>query len=376
MIKFVFASDSFKGSLSCQEINQILIDTANKVFSDCVCVPLLISDGGEGAIEAFISYKGGETKYEIVSDPLFRPIKAKYGASNDIAIISMSEASGLPILNNEERNPLYTTTYGTGELIKKAVENGYKNIYITIGGSATNDGGIGAMTALGVKFIKKDGELCRGVGEELVDIVDIDDSALKQYKDVKFTVLCDVKNPLTGQTGATRVFGKQKGATEDIADFLENGMENYSRVLSEKYGVDVQAIVGGGAAGGLGTALKVFLNANMQSGITTMLELADFDNVLEGSTCVITGEGRIDSQSADGKVISGILEHTLNKGVPTFAIVGSVGDNAEKLYNYGLNGIFSIIDKPDKFENILNNSKNLYKNTAESLFRTIKSLIV
>ncbi len=375
MTKLVFCSDSFKGSLSCQEINEILTSEARKVFSDCDCVPLLISDGGEGAIEAFISYKGGEIKRERVLDPLFRPIEAKFGASNDVAIISMSEASGLPILKANERNPLYTTTFGTGELIKKAVEQNYKNIYITIGGSATNDGGIGAMTALGVKFIKKDGTICRGVGEELGEIVDVDDSALVNYKDVKFTVLCDVNNPLTGERGATRVFGAQKGATKEIADFLENGMQNYAKILNEKYSINSEEIIGGGAAGGLGFALKVFLNAKMQSGITTMLELSDFDKAIAGATCVITGEGRIDYQSVDGKVISGILEHTSKNKVPTFAIVGSVGEGADKIYQLGLSGIYSIIDKPDSLDNILINSKNLYRKTAESLFRTIKVLV-
>ncbi len=374
MIKLVFASDSFKGSLSCQEINEILLLKAKEVFSECQIVPLLISDGGEGAIEAFISYKGGEIKFENVLDPLFRPIKAKYGASNGTAIIAMSEASGLPILNAQERNPLKTTTYGTGELIKKAVEEGYKDIYVTIGGSATNDGGIGAMTALGVKFIKKDGTVCRGVGEELIEIEDIDDSEIAKYKNVKFTVLCDVTNPLTGETGATRVFSKQKGATKEISDFLEKGMKNYASVLDKKYGVKSEEIVGGGAAGGLGVALKVFLSAHMKSGISTMLELADFDNAIEGATCVITGEGRIDYQSADGKVISGILEHTSKKGIPTFAIVGSVGRGADKLYQKGISGIYSIIDKPDNLENILNESKDLYAKTAESLFRTIKTI--
>lgn len=374
-MKIVFASDSFKGSLSCQQINAILQKTAEKVFENCQTVPLLISDGGEGALDAIVSYKGGKIENATVNDPLFRPINARFGVLNDVAVISMSEASGLPLLLESERNPLNTTTYGTGQLIKLAVEKGYKKLYVTIGGSATNDGGIGALTALGVKFIKKDGNVAKGVGSELEDIVEIDDSALSNYSDLQVTVLCDVTNPLTGELGATRVFGKQKGANKEIADRLENGMLNYKSVLDKKYSINSQSIVGGGAAGGLGTALKVFLGGKMQSGIDAMLDLADFDDAIDGASFVVTGEGRIDSQSVGGKVISGILKRTSAKKIPTFAIVGSVGNGAETAYELGLCGIYSLIDTPSSLDEILKNSQTLYAKTAESLFRTIKSLI-
>ena len=204
-IKLVFATDSFKGSLTQTEINEILFTVAKKVFTKPIIEKVVISDGGEGALYAIINAKNGKIITKEVCDPLFRKITARYGVYEDTAVISMSEASGLPLLSCEERNPLITTTFGTGELILDAVGNGYTNIIVTIGGSATNDGGIGALIALGAKFYLKGGILAKGIGEELEMIESVDLSSLKEYKNINFTVLCDVNNPLTGDRVATAV---------------------------------------------------------------------------------------------------------------------------------------------------------------------------
>ncbi len=374
-IKLIFASDSFKGSLSQSTISRILTEAANQVFEAAECLPLCISDGGEGALDAIIEASGGEYFKSRVSDPLFCTIDARYGAFKDTAVISMSECSGLTLIPESARNPLYTTTYGTGELIRHAADRGYKRIVVTVGGSATNDGGIGALTALGAKFMLKDGTYARGMGCELENIASADLSPLKRYEGIEFTVLTDVQNPLTGESGATKVFAVQKGADPDMIERLELGMQNYQKVFFDALNESPHDIPGGGAAGGLGFGLTLGLNANIKSGIDYILDLNEYDKKLDGATCVITGEGRIDSQTAYGKVISGVIERARKKGVPVFAIVGSVGEGAEVLYSRGLCGIYSIINKPCDLDGILANSEELYKATARSLFNTIKSLM-
>ncbi len=373
-IKLVFASDSYKGSLTSQEISDILYSASKEIFNNPTTENIIISDGGEGALDAIISVKNGKIIKKEVFDPLFRKITARYGVYDDTAVISMSEASGLPLLKSGEKNPLKATTFGTGELILDAISKGYKNITITIGGSATNDGGIGALIALGAKIYLNNGELAKGKGEELGLIEKVDFTPLNKYSDINFTVLCDVNNPLTGERGATAVYSKQKGATPDMMVALEKGMINYETKVFEYLNIPKTQIVGGGAAGGLGFALKLGLNAKMCSGIDYVLDLNEFDKKIKGATAIITGEGRIDGQSAQGKVISGILKRANAKKIPVFAIVGSVGEGAEKAYEMGISGIYSIINKPDSLENILENSKELYKQTAISLFRTINAI--
>ncbi len=374
-VKLIFASDSYKGSLTQRQICDVLTRSATAVFSNPACLPMVISDGGEGALDAIIEVTNGKILSTEVNDPLFNKIQARYGVFKDTAVVSMSEASGLTLVPDSLKNPLNTTTFGTGELIKKAIFDGYKKVVITIGGSATNDGGMGALIALGAIFTLKNGSLAKGVGGELGEVQKIDLSPLNKYSDVEFIVLSDVQNTLTGDEGCAKVFARQKGATDEIIDALEEGMKNYEAKVFEALGQEKCEIKGGGAAGGLGFGLKTCLNATVLSGIEYVLDLNDYDSKLEGATCVITGEGRIDSQTAYGKVISGIINRAKAKGVPVFAIVGSVGKGAEELYNHGLNGIYSIIDTPNSLENILADSEKLYEKTALSLFNTIKSLI-
>ena len=267
-MKFLFASDSFKGTLTSKQSIVLLKQAAKEVFPDCETQGVTVADGGEGTVDAVVKATGGCICNVLVHGPLMEPVKSFYGMFHEnCAVIEMAAASGLPMVPVEKRNPLYTTTYGTGELINCALDSGIRKLSVAIGGSATNDGGMGAMRALGVRFLDKDGNDLEGKGEDLEKVADIDISGLNPaVKESEITVMCDVKNPLTGPDGATYTFGKQKGGTPEILDRLEAGMKNYARVMKEKLGIDVENQQGAGAAGGLGAALFGFLGAKMKSG--------------------------------------------------------------------------------------------------------------
>ena len=373
-MKFLFASDSFKGTLSSEQIIHILTDASNEIFPGCETLGVPIADGGEGTADAVIAVTKGEKLAVKVHGPLMEETMATYGVfGNDSAIIEMAAASGLPMVPVSKRNPLHTSTYGTGELIKAALDLGYRRLSIAIGGSATNDGGMGAMRALGVKFFDASGKELSGVGADLIKVVDIDVSGLHPaIAEAEITVMCDVNNPLTGPSGATYTFGKQKGGTPEILDELEKGMKHYASVLLDKFGVNVDQIAGSGAAGGLGAALCVFLNATMKSGIETVLDLIDFNQLLEGVDVVVTGEGRIDWQSAFGKVPSGVGMRCKKKGIPAVAIVGGMGNGAEKIYEFGIDSIVTTINGAMPIEEALERAEELYENAARRLFRLIK----
>lgn len=373
-MKFLFASDSFKGSLSSEQIIRLLTDSANRIFPGCQVTGVPIADGGEGTVDAVITVTKGQMVSVPVHGPLMEETTAAYGVfGGDSAVIEMAAASGLPMIPSDKRNPLNTTTYGTGELIRHALDCGYRKLSIAIGGSATNDGGMGAMAALGVRFLDKDGKDLTGTGSDLARVSDIDMSGLHPaVAEAEITVMCDVNNPLTGPDGATYTFGKQKGGTPEILDQLEAGMKNYAAVILEKNGVDVDKIAGSGAAGGLGAALCVFLNASLKSGIETVLDLIDFDRLLEDTDLVVTGEGRIDWQSAFGKVPSGIGMRCKKKGVPAVAIVGGMGDGADKIYEFGVESIIPTINGAMDIEEALKRAEELYADAADRLFRMIR----
>ena len=360
-MKFLFASDSFKGTLSSEKIIELLTESANKVFPGCETAGTLIADGGEGTVDAVIAMTKGSLIEVSVHGPLMEETTAVYGKINEeSAIIEMAAASGLPMVPAELRNPLNTTTYGTGELIKDALDKGFRNISIALGGSATNDGGMGAMAALGVKFLDKDGKELKGQGSDLAKVAKVDISGLHPaVKEAAFTVMCDVNNPLTGPDGATYTFGKQKGGTPEILDELEAGMKSYAKVAGEALGRDIDNLPGAGAAGGLGAAACGFLNATLKSGIETVLDLIDFDRMLEGVDVVVTGEGRIDWQSAFGKVPSGIGMRCKNKGIPAVAIVGGMGKGAEKIYEFGVESIIPTINGAMDIDEALERAEEL-----------------
>lgn len=374
-MKFIFAPDSFKGSLTSREIIRILTEQAKEVFPQTEIVPLLTADGGEGTLEAILSSRVGTCKKVPVKDPLFKEITAEYGILKDkTAVVEMAKASGLTLVEKQFRNPLNTTTYGTGQLIADAIKEGCRKIIVGAGGSATNDGGIGVLSALGIKFLDCNGKELMPCGKNLIKICDIDDSGLVPLvTKTKFIVMCDIKNPLLGKSGAARVFAPQKGASLEDIDILERGMKNLKQIVRKKYHKDLSEIPGAGAAGGLAWGLCTFLNASMKSGIMTVLELTGFEQKLDGTDLVITGEGHADSQSASGKVLSGIGEICQKKGIPVIAVVGGMAEDAEVLYEKGITSFVTLVNDIMELEYAINNAEILLKNAAKRLFRQLKT---
>lgn len=373
-MRFLFASDSFKGTLSSERISQLLTTAAKRVFPDCQTCGVTIADGGEGTAAAVVSATGGYLRQILVHGPRMEQVQAAYGVFHeDCAIIEMAAASGLPMVPEEERNPLHTTTFGTGELILDALEHGYRRVSIALGGSATNDGGMGAMRALGVRFLDQNGKELAGTGADLIRVADIDMSGLHPaVLGAEITVMCDVNNPLTGPEGATYTFGKQKGGTPEILDQLELGMKQYASVMREKLGIDVENFAGAGAAGGLGAALCGYLHGTLKSGIETVLDLIEFDRLLEDVDLVVTGEGRIDWQSAFGKVPSGIGQRCRKKGIPVVAVVGGMETGAEKIYEFGVESIMPTVNGAMSLEKAMSCAEELYVDAAERMFRMIR----
>ena len=307
--------------------------------------------------------------------PLMNKISASYGLSdNNKAIIEMAAASGLPLVPEKLRNPLNTTTFGSGELILNALDRGCRDISIAIGGSATNDGGMGCMRALGVRFLSADGRELSGFGRELADVSVIDTRGLdKRINECSITVMCDVRNPLCGKTGAAYTFAGQKGASPETTEILEKGMCSFRDVIRSQFGTDCDMIEGAGAAGGLGAALEVFLGGRMQSGIETVLQLIGFDEKLKGTDLVITGEGCTDSQSIYGKVMMGVGLHAEKMGVPCIGLSGSLGEGAESIFDYGILSLQCIADRPMTLEYAMENAGKLYYAAAVRMFRMVKA---
>lgn len=372
-MKIIFASDSFKGSLSSTEVSEIEIQAAKEVLGQGDYLSIEMADGGEGTLAAIEnSAEGYQRKTASIKGPLGESREADYLLRGKEAVIEMAEASGLPLVPVELRNPMNTTTYGTGQLIKAAIEDGARKIYIGIGGSATNDGGIGAMTALGYKFIMKDNMPAEGYGRDLLEIEKIDDSdIIPEIKECQFTVMCDVKNPLTGPNGATYIFGPQKGAVGHIKEQLEEGMIRYQKILEEYTGESLANVPGLGAAGGLGAALYVILKAELKSGVDVILDLADFDAKLENAMAVISGEGKTDKQTLNGKVVYGIAKRCKEKGVPLHVISGCLGDGIEELIRIGVTTMTPCVSKDVPAEVAMANAEDNLYNAAVRLFKTL-----
>lgn len=374
MMKLLFASDAFKGSLTSEQTAKLLEKAAHEVFESCVCDSVTVADGGEGTVDAVIAAENGKKVFAEVHDPLLNPVRACYGVlDSGRAVIEMAAASGLPLVPSHLRNPEKTSAFGTGELILHALHSGYTDLTIAIGGSATNDGGMGCMRALGMKFFDKDGNELLGCGGDLEKVASIDSGRLPQtLKNCHITVMCDVKNPLCGKNGATRTFAAQKGADNDMINRLEAGMAHYRDVIKESFGVDCDAVEGAGAAGGLGAALKVFCGGEMKSGIEAVLDLIHFDKRLEGVDLVVTGEGRTDWQSCFGKVMSGVGLHAKARGIPVVGLSGSLGKGAQDICRYGIDSLMTTVNSPMTLEEALQNAEALYYEAALNLFSMIK----
>lgn len=373
-MNIVIAPDSFKGSLTAGEICNIASQQAHNVFADCNVTSIPMADGGEGTVDCLVRSMNGEYVECSVRNPLNRVITAKYGRFGNNAIIEMSAASGITLVTDDERDILKQSTYGTGELILHALESGINNIFLGIGGSATNDAGIGFASAIGVRFLDCDGNVLEAVPYNFNKIHSIDASGINPLiKKAHITVMCDVTNPLLGENGATNIFGPQKGADEDTRKILEKGINNYINIAENTVMKSVRNSSGAGAAGGLGSALSLYTDAHMCSGIETILKIVDFEDKIKDADLVVTGEGRMDYQSAFGKVASGIGKVCMKHNVPCVAIVGSMGERAEEMSRHGITSIISTVNSIMTLDNAVSNARELYESAARRTFALVKA---
>ena len=346
MKKIVVASDSFKGSLTSSQVADSVERGIHTVYPQCQVVKVDVADGGEGTVDAVVGALGGEKVVAVVQDPLGRDIEAMYGIAGNMAVMEMAAASGLPLLDVSERNPWKTSTYGTGQMIKDAMDRGCRRFMVGIGGSATNDAGMGMARALGFKFYDINGvEISEGVGGSLKDVAVIDDGEIdERLAECTFTVACDVDTPFCGKKGAAYVFAPQKGADEDMVKRLDAGMYNYAAVIKEKYGIDIVPMSGAGAAGGLGGGFKALLGASLKKGVDMVLDAICFDELLCGADLLITGEGKVDFQTPRGKTASGVLARGKKAGIKVVVLGGKV-EMCDELLGMGFDGIYPITEE-------------------------------
>ena len=376
MKKIIITPDSFKGSLTSMEVANAIEEGIKNVIPNCETVKIPIADGGEGTMDTLVNaLKGKKIKIK-AHDPLMRSIDVEYGLveNNKTAIIEMAIASGLPLLQKEEQNPSKTTTYGTGEIIKDALKRGCRSFLIGIGGSATNDAGTGMLKALGYRFLDKNEKEIEGIGKNLQSINTIDKSGIMpELKEAEFKIACDVNNPFSGPNGAAYIFAKQKGADKQMVKDLDNGMESFRKLIEKENKIDLNAIPGTGAAGGLGGGFIAFLNAQLKPGIEMVLNAINFEKYLQNADLVITGEGKLDKQTAMGKAASGILDAAKKHNIPVIAIGGSIED-IEILIERGFASLFSILSVPTSTEEAMKkeNAKKNITQTIEQIIRTIK----
>ncbi|QLO79685.1 glycerate 3-kinase [Klebsiella grimontii] len=363
-MKIIIAPDSFKESVSASRCAQAIKAGFVSIFPQAECVCLPIADGGEGTVEAMVEATDGKMVMLPVMGPMGDFVGAFYGLSGDgqTAFIEMAAASGLMLVPAGERNPLRATSYGTGELIRHALDAGVRHIILGIGGSATVDGGMGMAQALGARFLDERGESVGLGGGALQRLVKIDLSDLDpRLHDCRIEVACDVDNPLLGERGAAAVFGPQKGACIEMVAVLERGLQNYARVMLAATGQDVAAMVGGGAAGGMGAAARVFLNATLKSGIDIVLEAVNLEEALRDADLVITGEGRMDSQTVGGKAPIGVARIAKKYDIPVIGIAGVLGDGVEAVHQHGIDAVFSILPALAPLAEVLDRGEqNLY----------------
>jgi glycerate kinase len=374
-MKVVIAPDSYKGSLSAKEVADAIEKGLKRVDSGIEVVKVPMADGGEGTVQSLVDATNGKLEYVKVMDPLMREIDSFYGILGDgtTAVIEMAAASGLPLLKKEERNPLKTTTYGTGQLIKHAIDMGCRNIIIGIGGSATNDGGCGMAMALGVRFLDKAGNEVGIGGGSLGSIHTIDMSGLDvRIRDCSIVAACDVDNPLIGVKGASQIFGPQKGADTEMVLELDKNLKHFGELVEKALDVSIINYPGAGAAGGLGGGLLVFLSASLRSGVDIVIDAVRLEEIIEGSDLVITGEGMIDYQTIHGKTPYGVAKAASKHGLPVIAISGGIGKGVEVLYDHDFTSVFSIVDKPMTLEEAIESCQDLLSSTAERVFRALR----
>ncbi|NPV91155.1 MAG: glycerate kinase [Firmicutes bacterium] len=375
-MRIVVAPDSFKGSLLADEVAEAVARGIKKADNLIEIVKIAMADGGEGTVRALTKAASGRIVNCRVRDPLFREIEAFYGVlgDNQTAVIEMSAASGITLLAEDEKNPLKATTYGSGELIKHALDLGCRHFIIGVGGSATNDGGAGMAQALGAKLLDRDGNEIDLGGGSLGQLYRID---LQQFDqrvgESTFIAACDVTNPLCGPNGASRVYGPQKGADEEMIRMLDENLAHYGSILENTFNLSIVDDPGSGAAGGFGAGLLAFLGAELRKGIDIVIEITNLEKQIQQADLVITGEGRIDGQTIFGKTPFGVAQLAKKYAVPVVAIAGEIGEGSETLYTHGFSSLFSIVDKPMALEDAVSNASVLIENLAERIVRLLNT---
>ena len=374
MKKIAVVSDSFKGSVTSSEICAIVAGEAKRFFPACEVVGLPVADGGEGTVDSFLECMAGEKISIEAAGPFFERRNAFFGRFGDTAIIEMAAAAGLPLVG-DAKNPLLTTTYGVGELMRHALENGAVRLILALGGSATNDGGCGAAAAIGTRFFDVEGKEFIPTGGTLDKIARIDNAVTARLlAGVEVVAMCDIDNPMHGERGAAYVFAPQKGADAEMVRLLDAGLVSLDKTLARELGVSVAEIPGAGAAGAMGAGAVAFFGARLNPGIETVLDTVRFEERIAGADFVITGEGKLDSQSLRGKVVIGVARRAKRAGVPVFAVVGDVADDINEAYTVGVSAIFSTNHLAIPSSEAKTRSAKDYRLTIENLFRALAAL--
>ncbi|MDG2943876.1 glycerate kinase [Exercitatus varius] len=374
-MKIVIAPDSYKESLSAMEVANTIERGFKSVFLDADYVKIPVADGGEGTVDTLIEAMNGRKVTLNVVGALGGSQSAFFGISEDkrTAFIEVAAACGLEQVPLDKRNPLITTTYGVGELILAALDLGTRHFIIGLGGSATNDGGVGMLQALGAKFLDNAGKSLGYGGAELSRLDKIDISGLDcRLNDCRFEIACDVTNPLVGEKGASAVFGPQKGATPEMVGILDMALSHYGNIIERDFGIAVKNLAGAGAAGGLGAAFAAFLNGSLKSGIGIIAKLLDLEGKMQNADLVITGEGRIDYQSVNGKVPVGVAMTAKKFNLPVICIAGSLGKDVQVVYDFGIDAVFSVLTKVCTLPEALSEAEQNLEITARNIAVTLK----
>ncbi|MBV6715171.1 glycerate kinase [Paenibacillus chitinolyticus] len=374
-MKIVIAPDSYKGSLSSKEAGLAIERGVRRAgIGNFTTSVIPMADGGEGTLECLMESSKGRMVRAVVKDPLGRDISAVFGILGDgrTGVIEMAKSSGLYLLEESERNPLLTSTYGFGQLIKAALDEGCRHFILGLGGSATNDGGAGMLQALGAELLDSGGRpLADGAGGgALGEVAGISVDGLdKRLARCTFTLACDVTNPFTGPHGASAVFGPQKGAAPDMVDRLESNLARFADVIREATGTALHGLPAAGAAGGLAGGILAFLNARLESGFSVVSAVTGLEAAVKGADLVLTGEGRTDAQTARGKTPAGVAGLAAKHGVPAVVLAGSVGEGIEELYGQGVTAVFSLVNGPMSLEEAMRRTPELLEQTAAQVMR-------